>query len=366
MLLLLLLIFSVIVTVLIVIAYLWHRRMELFFIRNKVPYVSSSIFGGSLREVFLNRASMAEIMVKIYKEATERNVPCIGARFLNKNCLIICDLDLIKRVLIQDFNHFSNRSASGEAHRDPFGGYNLFLAKNPFWHEMRSKITPVFTTFRMRRFFDEVSGMGEKLAQKLMQEIPDKKVMSLKDLNGAYTIDVYASCSFGIDVNFLDDPKSLFGNAALEMFNFKTGRALEFATHFLMPELTKVMPLFFFSKSGSTFLKNMLSKVLGERRAKGISRNDLMDVIMKIKAAQETESTGTHFNDEMLLAQSVIFFIAGFETTSTALTHTLFELARHVSLRKFIFMHRGIKLSKSSLTAAGSANEVESGNSDTL
>lgn len=181
-------------------------------------------------------------------------------------------------------------------------------------------------------FFDEVNGMGEKLSNKLMHEISDKKEMSLKDLNGAFAIDVYASCSFGIEVNFLDDPKSLFGNIALEMFNFKTGRALEFATHFLMPELTKVMPLFFFSKDGSTFLKNMLSKVLSERQFRGISRNDLMDVIVKIKRAQEngTGSSSTHFNDEMLLAQSVIFFVAGFETTSTALTHTLFELAKNV------------------------------------
>lgn len=112
-----LLIFSVISSVLIVCSYLWHRKMELFFIQNNVPFVPSSFFGGSLRDVLLNRASMAQIMLMLYKEATKRDVPCIGARFLNKNCLIIRDPELIKKVLVQDFNHFSNRSASGEAHR---------------------------------------------------------------------------------------------------------------------------------------------------------------------------------------------------------------------------------------------------------
>lgn len=276
--------------------------MESFFIKNNVPYVSSSILGGSLRDVLLSRQPMAHAMLELYAEAAKRDVPCIGARFLNKNCLIIRDLELVKRVLVQDFHHFSDRSAYADAHRDPFGGYNLFLVKNPLWHDLRSKITPVFTTSRMKLFFDEVNGMGDKFHRKLLQEVPCDKIVSLKNLNGAYTVDVYASCSFGIEVNFLEDPQSVFGNTALEMFNFRLVRALEFATNFLMPELSKVLPTFFFSKTGSMYLKTVLSAVLGERRERGISRNDLMDVIVKLKAAQEkesqaTKSGGTQFND---------------------------------------------------------------------
>lgn len=314
----------------------WHHHKESFFRKHRIPFVQSSLVGGSLKDVILRKKSVAEVIVDVYKEAERRNLPCIGVRFLHKNCLVIRDLDLVKRVLVEDFNHFSDRSAHGNPHRDPFGGYNLFMAKNPLWHEMRAKITPVFTTSRMRKFFEEIHGIGEKLNKKLLHEIDTEKVLTLKDLNGAYTTDVYASCSFGISVNFLDDPQSVFGRTALEMFNFKLFRALEFGAFFVAPELSNLLPLFFFSKAGSKYLKTMLSAVMEERKRKGITRNDLMDVIMKIKSVQENRSSGggddkTQFSDDMLLAQSVIFFIAGFETTSTALTHTLYELSRNVS-----------------------------------
>lgn len=316
-------------------AYLWDRRQKLFFRHKNVPYVSSSIFGGSLRDVLLLRQSVADAMLDLYTKASEKDVPFVGARLLFKNCLVVRDLELVKRVLVQDFNHFSNRSAAADFHHDPFGGYNLFLLKNPEWHELRRKITPVFTGSRMKLFFEDINGIGEKLHKKILMDIPIDKVVSLKDLNGAFSTDVYASCSFGIEVNFIERPESEFGTTAMEMFNFKAARALEFGSNFVFPELSKFRKTFFFSKEGSVYLKEVLSAVLKERVDKLIRRNDLMDVIMKIKSGQETDSV-TKYTDDMLLAQSVIFFVAGFETTSTALTHTLYELARNVSAVRWL------------------------------
>lgn len=310
-------------------AYLWNRKQEKFFRDRNVPYLSLSIFGGSLRDVLLLRKSVAQVMLDLYAEASKRDVPVIGARFMHKNVLVIRSLSLIKRVLVQDYNHFSNRSAAADCHRDPFGGLNLFLLKNPDWHDMRSKITPVFTTSRMRMFFDDVNGIGRKFHQRLLMDVPGEKVVCLKDLNGSYSIDVYASCSFGVEVNFIENPESPFGTTAMGMFNFNAIRALEFGSSFVIPEISKYLPTFFFSRKGSAYLKEMLTAVMTERMAKGITRNDLMDVLLKIKSSQGT-TPSTSYSDDMLLAQSVIFFVAGFETTSTALTHTFYELTRNV------------------------------------
>lgn len=321
--------------------YLWHKQKRKFFLDRKLPFVDSSVFGGSLKDVLLMRKSVAQVMLDLYEEAKVRNVACIGARFMHKNVLILRDTSLIKRILVQDFNSFSNRSAAADFHHDPLGGYNLFLLKNPEWHDMRKKITPVFTAARMRQFFEEIKGMGNKLNRRLLQNVAKEKVVALKDLNGAYCSDVYASCSFGIEVNFIENPQSVFGKIALEMFNFKAWRALEFGSNFFSPEISKVLKRFFFSKAGSSYLRTMLSSVLEERKAHNITRNDLMDVILKIKSSQEmdSEEVANNYSDDMLLAQSVIFFVAGFETTSTALSHAFYELAKNVSMSLFCFSY---------------------------
>lgn len=318
--------------------YQWNRKKTLFFEDRNIPHVLSSVFGGSFKDALLLRKSVAEVMSDLYAEASQRNVPCIGARLLHKNCLIIRDLGLIKRVLVQDFHNFSNRSARADFHNDPFGGYNLFLLKNPTWIDMRKKISPVFTTSRMKLFFEDINGIGGKLHGHLLKQVAtgSTTVMSAKSIMGPYTTDVYASCSFGIEVNFIEDPQSVFGQVAAEMFHFKVIRALEFGSNFVMPEIGKILPTFFFSKDGSKYLKKLLVAVMDERRAKGITRSDLMDVILQIKSSQEESAvTGggdnvPQYSDDMLLAQSVIFFVAGFETTGTALTHSLYELARNV------------------------------------
>lgn len=309
---------------------LWDRKQKLFFQKRNVPIVDSSLFGGILKDVLLFKKSLTEAMTESYKEAERLDAPCVGVRILYKNCLVIRDLELVKKVLVKDFNHFSNRSVSANEKYDPFGAYNLFFVNQPIWHDLRTKVTPVFTTSRMRLFFENVNEIGAKLGRQLLKDIPTEKIVSLKEFTGAFMTEVYASCAFGIEINFIEDPSDPFGNMALEMFNFKTKRALEFGVGFMAPELTNIFPMYVFSKHGSKVLKQMLNEVMMERIAKGIQRFDLMDVLVNIKRAQESSKDPSHLTDDMLLAQCVIFFSAGFETTSTALSHSIYELAKNV------------------------------------
>jgi cytochrome P450 len=71
-------------------------------------------------------------------------------------------------------------------------------------------------------------------------------------------------------------------------------------------------------------LRGTVHRILGERRAAGEKKDDLLARLMR---ARDPES-GQAMNDEQLVDNLLTFYLAGHETTAKALTWTLYLLAR--------------------------------------
>lgn len=73
--------------------------------------------------------------------------------------------------------------------------------------------------------------------------------------------------------------------------------------------------------------------MIGERERSGVQRNDLIDTLIELKNEKrscDADDDGLVFEGDVLVAQAAIFFTAGFETSSSAMTFALYELAKHV------------------------------------
>ncbi|HWB13941.1 MAG TPA: cytochrome P450 [Pirellulales bacterium] len=78
-------------------------------------------------------------------------------------------------------------------------------------------------------------------------------------------------------------------------------------------------------------LDTIIYAMLRERRASGKSRSDLLGMLM---AAQDDEGDGRGMSDLEVRDEAMVIFLAGHETTATALTWTWYLLAEHPSIEK--------------------------------
>ena len=96
-----------------------------------------------------------------------KGVPLLGFYVFDKPHLLIRDPELVKHVLVKDFDYFSDRYATADEKNDRFGYANVVLMKNPGWKSLRPKLTPIFTPGKLRTMFDLMLVVAEDLGMYL-------------------------------------------------------------------------------------------------------------------------------------------------------------------------------------------------------
>lgn len=326
----------VVVALFLIIIVWWHKRSNEYFKRRAIPFIPAPLFGGHLKDMLLQRKAITDVLVDLYNDKDTKDAPAVGVRFLHKHGLMLKDLSLIKRILVKDFHNFTDRRTSSDPGSDILGGSNMFLAKNPMWKQIRTKMSPVFSGAKMRQFLDTINGLGEELHQHLERNVSgDSTVMDVKDVIALFTTDVIATCAYGVQANSLRDKDSEFRKQGKTIFDFSPIRAIEFGLLFFWPETVPYLRLKMFNRNATRFLRNTLKYVMDERESNKIMRNDLIDILLGLRQADRGKACSYDekvvFDDDILVAQAAVFFTAGFETTSSAISFTLHEFAKQVT-----------------------------------
>lgn len=140
--------------------YLYLKYNASYFKRKGVPYIPGNSFVGNIADMAFSRTDPTNMVCKWYNDPAGKDLPYVGMRVFHQNAILIKDPELVKRVMIKDFNKFNNRFLKADYHNDPLAASNLFFTKNPEWRMIRTKLTPVFTSGKMKQMFhliDDVS-----------------------------------------------------------------------------------------------------------------------------------------------------------------------------------------------------------------
>ncbi|XP_052843557.1 probable cytochrome P450 6a13 [Drosophila gunungcola] len=259
-----------------------------------------------------------DINWRIYKKFSGTERYCGYFTFLNK-ALFVMDLELVRKIMISDFGSFADRGLFHNVRDDPLTGNLLFL-DGPEWRWLRQNLTQVFTSGKMKLMFPNMVEVGERLAQACHQQIGE---IEAKDLCARFTTDVIGSCAFGLECNSLQDPDSEFRRMGRSVTTEPLHSVLVQAFMFSQPALARMLRMRLFRPEVSAFFLDTVRQTLDYRRRENIHRNDLIQLLMEL--GEEGAKDALSF--EQIAAQALVFFLAGFDTSSTTMSFCLYELA---------------------------------------
>ncbi|XP_071461708.1 cytochrome P450 3A4-like [Marmota flaviventris] len=236
---------------------------------------------------------------------------------------------IIKTVLIKEcYSVFTNRRDLG-----PMGFMKkaISLSEDEEWKRLRTLLSPTFTSGKLKEMFPIINQYGDVLVKNMRMESEKGKFINLKDIFGAYSMDVITATSFGVNIDSLNNPQDPFVEKVKKLLRFDFFDPLLFSIT-IFPFLTPIyeaMNISMFSKDVTNFLKKAINRMKESRlQEKQQHRVDFLQLMINSQNSKDVESHKA-LSDLELVAQSIIFIFAGYETTSSALSFILYELATH-------------------------------------
>ncbi|KAK8765902.1 hypothetical protein V5799_007315 [Amblyomma americanum] len=330
-----------------------------------IPGPPPSFISGNLSEILDKGAAAA------FNEWIEKYGDYVG--FFNGAypCLIVKDLELIKNIQIKDFSNFHRRGVfSGFARVHPIDKLNLINTTGQRWKEMRSLITPAFATSNMKK----MASLMEDSTDEFLSVVECLRLKSqsfeARELFQRLSADVIFRSAFGLKSGLQQrtasnkTAESLFQGSIglLKMFKLSwrgylftcfpefgplwrvilwlTSRYNKPVTDMILDDVTPIVQYRRENRNATRtdFLQQMLNAEADEGAP--VNENSLAtgdaerttegNDAQKLNTDQKTRG----LTNAEIVANGLLFFVAGFETTGTAMSFLAYALARHEDVQE--------------------------------
>ncbi|XP_054156812.1 cytochrome P450 3A9-like [Oppia nitens] len=286
--------------------------------------------------------------------------------------VLIADPDVAKQILVKDFQYFSERPDFFFSFNRPVMNGSLIKSRGQRWKQIRSVVTPTFSSAKLRTMtplIDDSVNMFLKLVDK-QQSTNGGNDFNIYNLFQGLTADVIGRTAFGIQTDIQLDSDNKFIKAVKNKL-----KSLSFFAkwhtliRYCFPQLYRLLYPYrrleelinhrLLGRSPTGILLDMCQQVIDLRKSnKKQNRKDLLQLMLETKLSDQhftglnvqqlTAGAGTdlqtngvncevkvelktncqskevkhndiQLTDDEIKANCVVFYEAGYETTSTAL-----------------------------------------------
>lgn len=295
-------------------------------------------FGSTCRQT----QSINDLIVNIYYSSKDVYTGIYG---VFKPILFVRDPEIIRNVLIRDFNQFTDRGVHCDEKYDPLSGH-LFALPGQKWKSLRSKLSPTFTSGKLKAMFNTLVDCGNTLVNHLDKAATKNDVVDIREIGACHATNVIASVAFGYEVDTIEDPNNDFRKYGRQIFEPTLLNGIRLFFNFVAPKLMPYVGLKVVDKDVEQFIRTMVSQNLEYREKNNVTRKDFFQLLVQLRNSGtvqlddqwETVIKGDESQKKMSInemsAQTFVFFAAGFETSASTLSFCLYELAKNPDIQK--------------------------------
>ncbi|MCB9744520.1 MAG: cytochrome P450 [Alphaproteobacteria bacterium] len=211
----------------------------------------------------------------------------------------------------------------------PLGGDGLITVDNEaeVWGQAHRILRPAFTREAMKRYVAMMVEVADAMVQS-WAALPEHAVVDAADQVGRLTLDTIALCGFGARFESFARPElHPFIPAINRAMTELSGRARRLGPLKALSALRQAA-----LDRDLALMNALVDGLIQERRAHPERFEDDQSLVTLMVATTDPV-TGQGLSDENIRHQSLTFLLAGHETTSSLLTHSLWALSEHPAIQ---------------------------------
>jgi cytochrome P450 len=259
---------------------------------------------GSLVEVSRN-------WLEFYQQCADEYGDVVRVHFAHIPIYLIVHPRDIETVLITNSANFT-KSADYRALARVLG-QGLLTSEGDFWQRQRSLIQPAFH----RQNIQSYASVMTEAAKRMLDSWKDQDVRNLHEEMMRVTLKIVGQCLYGAEVSGAAEQVGKAMEVVTERFVTNASQALMFPFD---------IPVIFARKEWLAIreLNKIIGKIIRERRASGEQREDLLDMLLRVRDAD-----GHPMSDAQLRDEVMTLFLAGHETTAIALSWACYLVSQN-------------------------------------
>jgi cytochrome P450 family 6 len=272
--------FAVLSTIILAALYVYFKTSYSYWEKRGIPTLKYTAPFGNFTYSFLFGKNPEYEVTEMYKAFEGHRVG--GLYRFDSPSLLIRDTDIMKDILVKDFGHFVTRGLKFDEVSEPLDGH-LFSLSGAKWRNLRVKMTPIFTSGKLKTLFGTVVECGKDLQVALQKAANNEETVEIKDFLARYSTDVISSCAFGIQCNCLKNPNAEFRNWGRRIFEPHFRQRLTSILNMLYPSLVYTLKLSFIPKDVGNYFRKMVNETVEYRENNSVKKNDFMQMMIQLK-----------------------------------------------------------------------------------